>query len=320
MTAYLIPYQRYIDFARDHKNATAITITNYVNAVRTCGIPDFDADDVNGVWKYLLVKLESGTSYGAIRLLFILTQAAMRLEGRTFVKDYDFNLLHAKLRKCGSVPKGYDVEQAGKILKILEKESLEIFRIVLLQIYSGLRISACQGLTYDAFVKIDPYDVYCFPVFSKNRHYIGAISGYAYRLLQQTNYQKSKVIVNYDASLRTPFAKLYRKQFVYILQKHASTDILAGKSPFHSFRKLYAQLLAESKLMADDISELMGHSNEGASTDRAKEAMEFKKLLMGQSPGSVAYKHYIDGEAPGLYKKVAEIYSKTKFMELKIYD
>lgn len=330
----MIPYQRYIDFAKQHKNASDDTITSYNNSIKACGMYEFDTENVNAVWKALLVKLKAGVSYGAIRIVMILTQAALRLEGRNVVKDYDFNILEAELAKCGTVPKGYTIDIARQILKIMECESLELFRIIILQIYAGLRISACYPLPYDIFVKVEPYDIYCFPVTSKGKRYIAAISGYALRLIQQTNYEKKPLVVELDPNCKSPFDILYRKKFVYILKKHAMTDLLKERSPFHSFRKLFAQLLAESKLEQKELGGLMGHSTEGLDLPAGTTAVDFaaaiealkrkvqeeKKLLMGHSPDSVAYKHYIDSNDPGLYQKVAAAYSKTKLMELKIYD
>lgn len=313
----LVSYQRYIDFAKEHRGSSPKTIRNYQDAMKSCNLYTFDTEKVNDVWKVLIEKLEKGVSYSAIRLVFILTAAALRLEGLEVTRTYDYNVLEAKLKKCGTVPKGYTVEQAKQILKVMEKESLDLFRILVLQIYAGLRISACQGLDYGIFVKVEPHDVYCFPVVSKGKRYIAAISGYAYRLLQQTNYQKSAIVVTFDPNCKSPFDILYRKKFVYILKTHAMTDLLAGKSPFHSFRKLFAQLLAESKLDNEELGSLLGHSGEGRHDLKEK---EFKKLLMGQAPDSVAYKHYIDKNDPGLYGKIAAIYAKTTLAGLKIYE
>jgi integrase len=305
-----LAYRQYIEYIRTAKQVSPITIENYQKAIKTCKIESFDPEKVGDLWKTLLAKLASGVSYGAIRTLFILTKATLKLHGFDYVRNYDYNLLVAKLRQAVGIPEAYSEDEMRRIFKAVQKEDLALLRACILCTYSGLRISAVEGLKFADFKKVEPQGVYAYTVTSKGRKYVAAISEYAYDLLRDTNFDRSEYVCPYESEKGGGgdgggssgmvqlglFAKAYRTRFTYALEKNAMHDVLKGKSPFHSMRKFFAQRLGESpELDSEDI-----------------------KLLMGHAPKTIAWKHYIDQIDEGMYGKVAQLYWQTSLPTLRL--
>lgn len=287
-----LKYEKYIEFIKVNKNASADTIANYQNAMKTCQMEGFDPVNILAVWKALLDKLNSGTSYGAVRNMLIVTKAILNLHGIPYPKDYNYHELVAKLAKAGSIPGAYNEEQLRQIFKVCQKEDWNLFRLSVIGTYSGVRIGGTKPLKFTDFTLVDPFDVYVYTVTSKQRTYVAAISGYAYRLLADTNFNKSEYVIERDPGWKD-YENNYRARF--ILQKNALLQVLEGKQPFNGMRKFFLQQLANCGLHDEDIG-----------------------LLKGVVPKSIAWKRYINSTDGGLYPRIARLYSETPLMTLRL--
>lgn len=289
---------QYIDYAVNENGISPITKTNYLNALKACQITEFDAENVDHVWKTLLEKLNAGVSYGAIYMVMSMTKGLMKLHDLVYPKNYDYNVLVSRLRKSGTVPEAYSESHVKEILRMTQGKDNALFRICILCTYSGLRISACENLKFTDFHKIEPHGIYCFIVESKGKKYIAAISQYAYELMWNSNYVKSEYVAQLGQDVSSRFDTIFRLRFLSVLHNNAAVDMLKGKSPFHSMRKFYSQKLAESRpiLHSEDIG-----------------------LLMGHTPATMAYKRYIDANDEGMFTRVADVYSRTFFANWRVF-
>lgn len=284
-----------------HDGASPITITNYTNYLRTVGISEVDPSNVDAIWTSLRSKLDAGVSYGAIAGALKVIRKALKEHGHAFVKTYDYNRLVKDLAKKGSKPEAYTLDQLKQILyatQVMGTNSnpvdYSLFKICLLCIYSGLRISSIEGLKLDAFKKVERYPVYAFPVFSKQVPYTAIIAAHAYDLIRNTTPDPTQPIVKSNPGSST-FDKYYRSKMVYLLIRYGIAPTMAKQKPFHSMRKFFAEQLAKTPdLHSEDIAALMGH----------------------RPPRTTAYRHYISDMQPA--EKLASLYCRTPLVSLKL--
>jgi len=301
----VIQLSTHLDDLRMEGNATDITIGNYMNNIRTVGIYEIDPMNMELVWQQLLSKFDAGVSYGAIAGFLKVVRKALRLHGHSFVKNHDYNVLLMKLRKCGSKPSAYTTDQLKQILQATEiaanskvnskrKPDYSLYKICILCIYAGLRISSIEGLKITSFQKVEGYDAYTFPVFSKGVPYTAIISRNAYKRLDDPFADPAEPIARFDADSKSTFDKIYRSKMIYLLNRYGIAPTMAKNKPFHSMRKYFAEQLAGTPgLHSEDIALLMGH----------------------RPPRTTAYRHYID-EQKLPTTKLAEIYCKTPLYHL----
>jgi hypothetical protein len=217
------------------------------------------------------------------------------------VRDKTYNLLISKLNKNRGKPRdAYTDEEIRTILTVTQLEGDGIiFKACLLMCLSGLSIGACQRITFESMKQIKD-DVWVFPVTSKGRTYVAAISNYGHDLLVQFSWIKTLEVVPYsEYNYKTPFQNLFRNKLRYILLQKGFRTSLKGKSIQNSMRRWAIHKWATT-LHPDDVALLAGHV----------------------VSASTAYRYYVNKNKEKVVlnyeRKIAECYSQTPLMSWRL--
>lgn len=291
----------YLEYLRAHKQPSPVTLATYERAISSVGIVDVDTDALPDLYKELLVMLPD-KGYVKIELYLAIISAWLRRNGERLPREINFYTLYDEIKKLKGSREAYTDEDIAWLFAAVRRNQ-ELHKLLILILYSGLRIGACYPVYYSDFQKVEGFEVWTYEVHSKGVSYNAVISSKALAKLNQLRmHPTQRLVIQYDAGYQTPFDQLYRVQLLGAIKRDNLYHLREGKSIFHSLRKSYAQ-----KLLASGL-----------------EPMDYTyKTLMGHIPkGSTATKFYItpDGKKVPLelIKRCADAYSKTPLASMEV--
>jgi integrase len=209
--------------------------------------------------------------------------------------------LHDEIQKLKGTREAYTEEDLPWLFGAAMRDN-DLHKLLILILYSGLRIGACYPLYYKDLMKVEGYPVYTYEVFSKGVKYNAIISEKAVAALNRLAAPNQQLLVQHDDGFSAPFDKRYRDMLNAAMRRGNLFEMRVGKSIFHSLRKTYSQKLLASELNPTDYT---------------------YKVLMGHIPkNSTATKYYITPTGKKvpleLIKRCAEAYCKTDLVKMGI--
>jgi integrase len=295
-----IPFKDYIAYINKYKKPTPKTLKNYEEAQRYMEVDSVDSENTDAFLTTLLTRVNEGKSHAYAETLLRLCAATLKLNGLKLARSRVYNELVGTIKGKKNVPKHYTDEQ----IKILLRATMNVSRgfnltkLLILLFYSGIRISAGQGIRWDSVIEVPESKVVAFKVTSKAHTYYAFMPKHALEEMKMYNITESPYLVEYDPErTKSPFSTYYRSQLAAVIRKRGlQYDVTDGTTIFHSFRKAFLRRLAKDGVESDNIS-----------------------LLAGQIPNTLAYKVYIaEGKKDTpeeLIPRLAKAYAKSSFMQ-----
>jgi integrase len=290
--------------------AEAKTIRNYRHSVKACNIKEVDTDNLSGVWKSLVDKLDAGVAPSAVSIMFALIKAALRAKNvpRSTVfpwfEDSNYNLLDEKLKKKRHVPEAFTESEVRKLLKAAWSQSLSeglsLYRLCILMVYSGLHVSSAKGVKFSYFKLIESAGTYVYPVHSKGRFYHAAISAKALEYLKSSNHKEYDLVVYQKPYAKTKFDVNFRINMSRAIRDKGLQHMMKNKNVFESMRKFAILQMSAAGLPDEDV-----------------------RLLIGLKPKSMAYKYWVNAKGEKLplelEKRAAEAYARTPLNRMELW-
>lgn len=262
--------QQYVDHISKYENPSPYTIDIYQRALKACALESVEPtpDGISKTWEYLTKRLDSGEStYGFIHNAVAVVKGTLTLHGVAWGKDYNYNLLIAKLRKAKPpTKKAYSDSDINEILRLVQYDP-QLFNCIIMMVASSCRVGATRGLAYDMLEKTDVPGVRVWNCRSKGRTYVAAISEYAVEQCLLHNTRNSKLVVPSSDSYERDYVGNMRKRLLTVLQRENKVALRVGKSTLHSVRKWAIGRLQMGDfkngiagLAPDEVSRLAGHA------------------------------------------------------------
>ena len=289
----------YITYLRAHKHPTVMTLTTYEQALKYMNNPEIDTENLPDLYKFLLKALpEKG--YVRVSLYLAIVSAWLKRNGIPFIKEINYYTLHDEIQKLKGTREAYTDSDINWLFAASTRNA-DLTKLLILMLYSGLRIGACYPIKYADFEKVPEHNVWTYEVFSKGVKYNAIISPKAFEALNVLKGPSQELVVQHDEGYSAPFDKRYRDMLSDAIRRDNLFHLREGKSIFHSLRKAYSQKLLASPLNPTDYT---------------------YKVLMGHIPkNSTATKYYIVAgkKVPlELVKRCAEAYEKTPLMTMEV--
>lgn len=314
----------YIRYLRAERGISEITAENYEDACKYLGIHSVDTSKLTDLWAHLANLLDEDTRnkqhnmskakneprrrqyYGFVRQFYGLTRDLMNHHVIDIPKSAELKVLLEKLASKKHSPNPYTDEQLAKILRasFWVGGDQGLYRLLILLIYSGIRISAAERVQFSHIRPVDGVDGVCSfrvsGIGTKNHPYDAIIPKRAVEHMQLYNAHGSNYVKPHHGQLaKSSFSNYCRSRLGYAIISEGITEVTEGTSIFHSIRKTFISKLAESGVVSDNIS-----------------------LLLGEVPKSLAYKSYI--KSPGFHSnnmtiRIAQAYAKSSLLTYEVW-
>lgn len=287
----------YLVYLREHKHPSPVTLDTYEQALRSINVPEIDSEKLPELYQYLLSVLPE-RGYVKVELYLAIASAWLKRNGLHLFKEINFYTLYDEIQKLKGKREAYTEHDAISLFSAAYGNN-ELIKLLILQLYSGLRIGACYPVRYTDFQKVEGHEVFSYPVTSKGVTYYAIIAPQAFATLNRLRLPNQELVVQHDDEFGSPFDKRYRDMLSRAIRSAGLFELRKGKSIFHSMRKLYSQKILSSELNPTDY---------------------IYKVLMGHIPkNSTATKFYIVAgkKVPlDLIKRCATAYEKTELMKM----
>lgn len=293
----------YIDYIQRLKKGTSPkTIAHYKDTLKRIGIDDIDSDKLPALYKILRERLDKH-GYVYTKCYLAIVSAWLHKNGQHLTKELTFYTLMDEIKNKVGTKEAYTDSDVAALFAVAEGNS-ELQKLLILMMYSGLRVGAAYPIHYKDFAPVDGFSVYAYPVVSKGVRYHALISKRAYEALIRLRGVNQDLVVQHDDGYTSPFDSRYREMLNTCLKQlqEDGVRLRKGKSLFHSLRKTYSQklLLAGIEPTDYDFKALMGHI--------PKSTMATKYYI---TPGD-------SSPPPELLKRLAAAYSKTPLMTMGV--
>jgi len=299
-----INLSEYVTYLRAHKSPSVKTLQRYEDTLKVININQVDSDKLPELYKSLL-KILPDKGYSYVNTYLAIMSAWLHKNGlKHYDKEINYYTLQDEIKKLVGSRDSYSDEELNLLFASAHgRGHSELKKLMVLMLYSGLRVGGCYPLKYDDVSKVSNYDLYTYLVFSKGVRYYAIISGNAWRYLLANRKVGQKLIVQHDDSYTTSFDKLYRDELNRCILRNSLHSLRKDKSIFHSIRKSFSQKLLSVKGV-DPRS-------------------YYYKALMGHVPhDTTATKYYVtpDGKKIPieLIENMADLYSKSVLPNLKL--
>jgi len=301
----VVNLENYLEYLAGHGGKPK-TIENYKRAMNVCKIQSLYTNELSGIWKALIEKLDLGMSYSDVFIMFALARRALRQNRVKWIKDSKYKSLETKLAIRRNVPEAFSEREVRELLSATWWQGMNrtgdysLHRLCILLVYSGLHISSAQGVKFSDFKLIQPAGVYFYPVRYKGRRYNAAISQRAFERLKSANPHDSDLVVYQKDNAKTKFDVNFRIKMSRLIVDRGLQPLMNNKNVFESMRKFAESQFNRAGLRRNDV-----------------------RLLLGLRPKSTAYKHRIDEKGKRLplelEKRAAEAYFKTPLNTLELW-
>jgi integrase len=328
MGTQALAVSEYIDYIRANRQTLPITLSNYAYASRKLGIEAIETASLPELWKRLSDLLDTDTAnrqynpepsnrltkrplyYGYVKQFYQFARDMLNHYAIEVKPSVELNVFLDKLASKKHIPVGYNDAQVKLLLdasqSMMGQKDWGLYRLLLLLLYSGIRISAASNVRFTSFKPVDGVDdVLTFRVEgtgTKGHPYNAIISKHVVAEMQRYNPFQTDYITNHrEGSNSTSFASYNRSQLAYtIIAKGLREKVSVNTSIFHSLRKTFMSKLARFSVEADNIS-----------------------LLAGQIPNTLAYKAYI--QTPGktdddVTVRIARAYANSGMTKWKAWE
>jgi integrase len=298
----------YLTYLRDTKHRSAQTLDLYSRSAQACGLDVINQEDVPTIWTQLRKQFDSnqvGRIY--IEKCKTLIRGAMKRKAWKFEPTEDYQYLLEQFNTSENDVLEYTDEEVRLLLAVTYSDT-DLFNSCVLQVVSGLRVGAIEGLKWTDFHQVpDAPDVMIYKVLSKGRFYTPAISTRVFKFLQARNGLNNPYLVWFDEGFKGTFSRRMYAKLRYVVRIKYQLDEqldLGNKSLQHSMRHYFATQ-ASSVLDEQDLAVLTGHK---AYQGTLSKYVNKRIKKVGALP------------LPEYQKKIAELYKKTPLFNFPIED
>lgn len=298
----------YIPYIKQYKPDTSpITIKNYNETLSAIGIDAFDTENMTETWQTLLNEKLPNCGYVHVQRFIAIMSAWAKRNQTVLAKDINYSKLHDSIvLKTDAVNRvAYTDDELMLLFAGIKRDSTVyngLYNLCLVLLYSGIRISAAEGIKWDNVRKVENYPVWTFKVDSKGTSYYAFISENVIQYIRKTSLN-CPTLVYHEAGSTTPFHQLYRQKLIRAFRSKALFEVREHTSVFHSFRKTFSQ-----KLLTNPELDPKSYTYQ---------------IMMGHIPhDTTATKYYVtptgQKEPLDLIRRCADAYSKSDLVKMTI--